>query len=132
VLQTDDEHPVDAVIDRIPTIARLDRKLVRLSKQVQEQSGDVEAYLSFEDLRLEQRCTREEAFFDAGHAQGRVAGIIETPTASTRFNPKAGAFSRQLRSARLTSGLSVEQFLAVLLEYARGLLLAEHLPEGQR
>jgi len=120
------------IIDHIPAIARLDRKLVRLSKQVQEQSRDVEGYLTFEDLRLEQRCTREEAFFDAGHEAGRIDGVVESLDSSVRINRDARSFARRLHLARLTSNLSVERTIAVLLEFTRGLVLGRPPRQGRR
>ncbi len=131
-LQTDDEHPADVIVDHIPSIARLDNRLVRLSKRVQEQSRDVEGYLTFEDLRLEQRCTREEAFFDAGHEAGRIDGAIESLDSSGRKDRLARSFARRLHLARLSSNLSTDQAIAVLLEFARGLVLARRLRQGRR
>jgi|SRR5579871_428728 len=131
-LQTDDEHPVDVIIDHVPSIARLDLKLVRLSKQVQEQSRDVEGYLTFEDLRLEQRCTREEAFFDAGHEAGRIDGAIESLDSSVRKDRGARSFAQRLHRARLSSNLSADRAIAVLLEFARGLMLAQRPRRGRR
>ncbi len=125
-LQGDDEHPVDAIIDRIPQITRLDRKLARMSKSMQNQAGDAEAYLSFEDLRLEQRCTREEAFFDAGHEQGRIDGATEAMNASVTANPEARTFAKHIRAARLASRMPPDRVVAVLLEIARGIVMARH------
>ncbi len=122
-LQEDEGHPVDDVIDRIPPIARLGRKLVRLSRAIQERFGDDEAYLTYEDLRLEQRCTREEAYFDAGFADGRLIERTEGLPHSVSASPEARDLARkvlvQLRSANLPTNSTA----ALLLEIARSFMM---------
>ena len=71
-LKTDDPHPIDVTIDRIPAIAAVDRRLFRLSKRIRTQVGDIREFIAYEDARLEQRCERERAFYDAGHQEGRI------------------------------------------------------------
>jgi hypothetical protein len=122
-LRTDDPHPVDALIDRIPTIAALDRKLLRLSKRHRAEVRDVRRFIDYEDARLEQRCMREQTFYDAGHQQGRLDGAAESISSSIDSSRDARAFARRVQIARLSSGLPTERVLAMLLEMARGLAL---------
>ncbi|HVV51977.1 MAG TPA: hypothetical protein VHO06_20070 [Polyangia bacterium] len=126
-LATNDPHVVDDIIDKIPPIHALDRRLVRLSKRIQDDVRDIKRYVAFEDLRLEQRTLREQAYFDAGHQQGRIDGVVESLDSSVRFSREARKFVRQIQIARLASGLTVERATAVLLECARGLVLGERL-----
>jgi len=77
-LDGDQEHPVDAVIRRIGPIASLDRKVLAQSRRWQEHVDDPSRYRDYEDLLLLQRSLREEAFFDAGHAEGRLVGRAES------------------------------------------------------
>jgi hypothetical protein len=122
-LQGDDPHPVDLIIDEIPQVRALDRKLIRLARRVQQQVRDPKGYVRYEDLRAEQRCMREQVFFDAGHAQGRIDGVVESLDSSVKLNRDARAFARRVQVARLSSRLSSERVVAVLMELARGLVL---------
>jgi hypothetical protein len=122
-LKTDDPHVVDEIIDRIPAIAALDRKLLRLSGRCRSQVRDVKKFIAYEDARLEQRCERERAFYDAGHAQGHLVGVAESLNSSVRFDRDARAFARRVQIARLASKLPRHRVLAVLLELARGFVL---------
>ena len=119
------------IVDKIPRVRALDRRLVRLSKGVQAHVRDAKCYIAFEDLRLEQRTLREQAYFDAGHQQGRIDGVVESLNASVKISREARAFARQIHIARLASGLTAERATAVLLEFARGLVLGERLPRGR-
>lgn len=130
-LKTDEPHPIDVIIDRIPAIAALDRKLLRLSKRHRSQVSDVRRFIDYEDARLDQRCVREQAFFDAGHQQGRLDGVVESLNSSVKLEPNARAFARRLEVARLSSTLATERVLAVLLELARGLVLTRNLRQNR-
>jgi hypothetical protein len=127
-----DPHVVDTIIDKIPQVRALDRNLVRLSKRVQGDVRDVKRYIGFEDLRLEQRTLRERLYFDAGHQQGRVDGIVESLDSSIRVSREARGYARQIHIARIASGLTAVRAIAVLLELARGLVLGERLPTSRR
>jgi hypothetical protein len=131
-LKTDDPHVVDVVIDRIPHIAALDRRLLRLSHHVRAQVRDVKKFIAYEDARLEQRCERERAFYDAGHAQGYVGGIVESLNSSVTVDRAARVFARRVQVAQLASRLSAERMLAVLLELARGLALTKRRARPSR
>lgn len=122
-LQGDDEHPIDQIIDRIPKIAELDGKVVDLSRRWSDEVRDAEAYREYEDLRVAQRALREEAFFDAGHREGLLAGAVESLDASVTLDPESRLFARQLQVARIGSKLSGDHSIAVLLEMARAMLL---------
>jgi hypothetical protein len=127
-LQGDEEHPIDAVIARIPAIAALDRKLLRQSHVWESQVRDAEAYRDYEDARLRQRCLREEAFFDGGHREGRLVGLVESLSASIAGSQRAGKLARQIRTALLTTILPPDRIVAVLLELARAIALGQQLP----
>jgi hypothetical protein len=127
-LKTDDPHPIDVTIDRIPAIAAVDRRLFRLSKRIRTQVGDIREFIAYEDARLEQRCERERAFYDAGHQEGRIEGAVESVNSSVKSDRQAGAFARRIQVAQLSAGLSAERTLAILLELARGLVLAGRRP----
>ena len=96
-LQGDDEHPVDHVIGRIREIAVVDRKVRRQSSRWEKHVDDPARYRDYEDLRLHQRCLREEAFFDAGHERGRVVGRAEAFAASIRRRADLNAVRGVLR-----------------------------------
>jgi len=122
-LQGDGPHPLDAIIDQIPAIRSLDRKLVGLSRRVQADTRDPKRYIAFEDLRLEQRALREAAFYDAGHQQGRIEGAAKSADISTHVSSEGRAFARWIHIVQLASGLTPEDSVAVLLEVARGLVV---------
>jgi hypothetical protein len=126
-LQGDDEHPVDLIIGRITQIKTLDRRLGRLARRWQEQVRDAEGYRDYEDTRLLQRCLREEAFFDAGHQQGRLVGRAECLSASIGISDNARALARQVRAALATAKIPSALAATTLLELARGLVLGLQL-----
>lgn len=126
-LQGDDEHPVDAVIDRIPKIAAIDREVVDLSRRWPNEVRNAEAYRNYEDLRVEQRVLREEAFFDAGHREGFLGGVLESLNANANLNSDSRAFARKIQVARIGSKLPLGQSMAVLLEIVRALALGRPL-----
>lgn len=123
-----EQHPVDAVISRIPKIATLDRSLVRRSQRWKAQVRDVQGYIAYEDARLHQRVLREEAHFDAGHREGRLIGLVESLSASSAASAKARELAQQIRVATMTTILPPDRIVAVLLEAARALVLGQQLP----
>ena len=127
-----EEHPIDAVISKIPKIAAIDRRLVRLSRRWKEQVRDVQGYIAYEDARLQQRVLREEAHFDAGHREGRLVGLVESLSASSAGSAKARELAQQIRVATMTTVLPPDRIVAVLLEAARALVLGQLLPAHPR
>jgi hypothetical protein len=69
---------------------------------------------------------REQAFFDAGHEQGRLDGVTESLDSSVKLNGHARAFARRIQVAQLSSKLTNKGVLAVLLELARAFVLTSN------
>jgi hypothetical protein len=126
------EHPVDTIVDRLPEIALLDRKLRRVANRYQAEIKDAAAFIAYEDARLDQRLQRQEAFFDAGHHEGRITGILESLSASVAGSARARELARQLRLAIMTTVLPPDRIVAALLELARALVLGQQLPMTHR
>lgn len=122
-LQGDDEHPVDVRIDRIAKIAKVHRKARRLSQHFQQHVDDPPGFRDYEDLRLGLGCMREEAFFDAGHEEGRFAGRAESAQASIAVTSEGRSLVTHIRRATKSAGLPQPHVIALLLEIARALLL---------
>ena len=133
-LQGDDEHPVDTVIDRIPNIATVDRKVVDLSRRWPNEVRDAEGYRNYEDFRVKQRVLREEAFFDAGHREGFLGGVLsKSLNASANLNSDSRAFARKIQIARIGSKLPAEQSVAVAaFEITRALVLGRPLLRARK
>jgi hypothetical protein len=124
----DGEHPVDAIVARLPKIATLDRRLVRLANRYQAEVKDTAGFVDYEDARLAQRLQRQEAFFDAGHHEGRITGALESVSTSVAGSARAQQLTRQLRLAIMTTVLPPNSIVAVLLELARVLVLRQQIP----
>jgi hypothetical protein len=127
----DGEHPVDAIFDRLPRIAALDRKLRRLAHRYEAGVKDTAGFIAYEDARLDQRLQRQEVFFDAGHHEGRIIGLLESLSASVSGSARARELVRQFRLAIMTTVLPPDRIVAVLLELARAIVLGQQLPAAE-
>lgn len=121
-MQNDDSHPIDEVVDRIPKIRSLDRTLLRQSVHWQTQVPNAADFRDYEDLRLQQRLLREEAFFDAGHETGRLAGLSEAAARRAAASPEGDEFARRITMAAFQSNLPADELVAVVLESVREIL----------
>jgi hypothetical protein len=115
------EHPVDAMVDRIPAIAARDRRLMRLAADVQRACNDDAVFLRHEDLRLHQQTEREEIYYSTGFEHGHLAG--RAASLDPRSSVAARAFHERLRVLLTTSLLAENVAAAVMLEFSRALVL---------
>jgi hypothetical protein len=123
VLQDDTDHPVDLTVDAIAAIARIDRRARLLAHHFEEHVDSPEKYRDYEDLRLLQRCMREEAFYDAGHAHGVVAGRLGSREVFSRASAQGRTLLRQILTAVQTSTLPSKTVAALLVEIVRAVVL---------
>jgi hypothetical protein len=116
----DDDHPVDLMVDRIPTIARRAQHLRRLAEQVQRRLGDDALFLQHEDLRLEQQTEREETYYNTGFQLGHLAG--RAAFSDTALRPEVKTFVEKLQHLLATTAVPDLATTVVLLDHARALL----------
>lgn len=139
--EQDDEHPVDALVDR-----RLDHTVLRrriraaTDRLVEALDEEHDLWLRLEELLGEQRLDREAAYFDVGYEHGRAVGRAETlaekgPHGSAAYRELA----QRLREAAVNAGLPHERATAALLEAAWAILddsrapsPGKPLPKGDR
>lgn len=131
-LDTGEVHPIDAIVRAIPKIAAIDRRVARLSRRRRLRGHDRRSHVEYEDLRLLQRVLRQEVFFDAGHNEGRLAGIMECFAATNVVNAAARAFARQISIAAMSTKLRPERITAILLELAHARVLGVTPVETRR
>jgi hypothetical protein len=117
----DDDHPVDAMVDRIPAIAARARHLRQLARMVQARCQDDDLFLRYEDLRLHQQTDREETYFNAGWDHGALASRAEEQVA--RISPAARVFRDKLQVLLTTSRLDHGMAAATMLTYVRALVV---------
>lgn len=117
----DDDHPVDLMVDRLPTIARRARRVRRLADQVQRQLGDDTLFLRHEDLRLEQETEREETYYNTGFEHGHLAGRATARYAAV--SPMVRKFVGKLQNLLTTTDAPDLATAVVLLGYASALLV---------
>ena len=115
--------PVDVVIDRLPKVASLCRRLLRLAKRWQGEVSDAQAFIAYEDLRLEYLRLREQGYFDAGYHYGLLAGRAESHAASAAENPAVRAFAHQVVLAAAVARIQQPRIAAALMEIARAMVL---------
>ena len=116
-------HPVDVAIDRLPRVANLRRSLLRLAKRWQGEASDQQAFVAYEDLRLEYLMLREQGYFDAGYRYGLLAGRAESRDASATANPAVRAFAHQVGLAAAVAKIPQPRIAAALMEIARAMVL---------
>ena len=116
------EHPVDALVDRIPLIAELMRKSRRRAELITRQVADRRAFIEYEDLRLHLRTERESAYYNIGHEDGLAAGRLQVLATTARRDQPSRLFAHAVQGFAARSTLSSFRTAAVLLELARAYL----------
>jgi hypothetical protein len=124
----DDDHPVDLMVDRIPTITRRARRLRSLAREVQRRLGDDALFLRHEDERLEQQVAREEVYFNCGFEHGHLASRASRHAV---MSPASKRFGDKLQALLATTDLPDLATAALMLDYVRALLIPlEPSPAG--
>jgi hypothetical protein len=117
------EHPADRVVADLPDVREVDEAAramsAEMSRSVARRQSST-SWTEYEDLRFQQRCVREERFFDVGYEMGWEAGIAQYSAFTD--GPDATAVRRQVHRVLVSSDLSRIERAMVLLEVARGLL----------
>jgi hypothetical protein len=124
-----DDHPVDAMVDRIPAISDRARRLRALARKVQARCNDDDLFIRYEDLRLNQQTDREQLYYDSGWEHGSLAGRAEEQDA--RLSPATLAFRDKLQVLLTTSYLRDDLAAAAMLSYARALVMGLHHPRSR-
>jgi hypothetical protein len=114
-----DEHPVDAAVTSVPTVARLARRLKRASARLAADVRDRRRFIDEQDSQTAYRTAREEHYFAAGYWFGVVAARFE-PRLPTR---QALAVARQIGRTTLLAKLQPTEAAVALLETVRALIL---------
>jgi len=117
------EHPADRVVADLPDVREVDAAARAMSAEMSrsvEQRQSITSWTEYEDLRFQQRCVREERFFDVGYEMGWEAGIAQYGAFAD--GPDAIVVRRQVHRVLVSSDLSPIERAVVLLEVARALL----------
>ena len=121
--QTEGQHPADRLVADLPDVHEIDEAARAMSAEMSRsvaQRQSIASWTEYEDLRFQQRCVREERFFDVGYEMGREAGIAQY--GAFAHSPNATVVRRQLQGVLVSSDLSRIERALVLLEVARALL----------
>jgi hypothetical protein len=115
-----EEHPVDVLVRRDPRVRALNERVRQAMRQFEKVVGPRQRkkWLGLEELLAERAASREELYFDQGHAHGFAAGRAERMTST----PEARALAAQLRDHAIQSGCAREGAVAALLEAAWALV----------
>jgi hypothetical protein len=124
--EPDDEHPVDALVDRRLDHAALRRRIRAATDRLVEALGEEhDLWLRLEELLGEQRLDREAAYFDIGYEHGRAAGRAEAlADGKLRTSSAYHELAQRVREAAVNAGLPHEQATSALIEAAWALVLA--------
>lgn len=117
------EHPADQLVADLPDVREVDAAARAMSTEMSrsvEQRQSITSWTEYEDLRFQQRCIREERFFDVGYEMGWEAGIAQFGAFARGRD--ATAARRQVHRVLVSSDLSRTERALVLLEVARALL----------
>lgn len=121
--RTERDHPADRLVASSPHVAAIDHavrtKATEMSSSVAQRSSTA-LWTEYEDLRFQQRCLREERFFDLGFEMGRLAGIADDD--SLVGEPEASELRTHVLRIIVSTGLPRETLATVMLEVARSLL----------
>jgi hypothetical protein len=107
----------------IPDVGEVDEAALVMSGEMSRSAvrrQSITSWTEYEDLRLQQRCVREERFVDVGYEMGREAGIAQYGAFAD--GPDATVVRRQVHRMLVSSDLSRPERALVLLEVARALL----------
>lgn len=118
-----EEHPINAMVDRIPKVRALQRRFLGQAKRVQALCSDQGAFIALQDLRLEFAIMRERLFFDAGHHLGLVVGRAESHAASASNDQLVRSFTHQVGLVAASGSLPPERLAAALLQVTRSVVL---------
>ena len=121
---TDEEHPIDVLIDNLPEIALRRRKLLKMAKKVQGQARDETAFIEFMDTKFDYTTRREHLYFNAGFERGYFEGLADSSEASAKVDPAVRAFGHQVCLAVASAKLPKPKMAAALLDVARAVVLA--------
>jgi hypothetical protein len=122
--ELDDEHPVDALVDRRLDHVALRRRIRATTDRLMEALGEEhDLWLRLEELLGELHSDREAAYFDIGYEHGRAAGRAEGladggPRAAHAYR----ALAQHVREAAVNAGLPDAQATGALIEAAWALL----------
>ena len=121
--QTEGQHPADRLVADLPDVYEVDEAARAMSAQMGQSEAlrrSVASWTEYEDLRFQQRCVREERFFDVGYEMGWEAGIAQF--GGFARDRDATIAHRQVHRVLVSSDLSRTERALVLLEVARALL----------
>ena len=116
----DEEHAVDVLVRRDPRVRAVSERVRRAMREFDKALGPRQRkrWLGLEELLAERAASREELYFDQGHAHGFAAGRAE----GLKSTLKAHALATVLRDEALQHGCPRENALAALLEAAWALV----------
>ena len=121
--QAEGQHPADRLVADLPDVREVDEAAQAMSAEMSrlaERRQAIASWTEYEDLRFQQRCVREERFFDVGYEMGWEAGIAQYGAFARGHD--ATVARRQVHRVLVSSNLSRIERALVLLEVARALL----------
>ena len=124
--RTSEDHPVDLLIESLPGMAALRRKVVGLREVVQRQIRRQPDFVRYEDARTDFACQREQAYYNLAYERGRFAGVAESSAAAGTSDPAVRAFQDQLCTAVAEAKLPKSKVAAALIDVARAVVLTSH------
>jgi hypothetical protein len=121
--RTSDDHPVDLIIESLPRMAALRRKIMRLRQIVQRQVQRPLDFIRYEDARTDFTSRTQRAYYNLGYERGRFAGLADSSAATGTSDPMMRAFQTQVCSAVAESELARSKVITALIDIARAVLL---------
>jgi hypothetical protein len=129
--QVEGEHPADRIVADLPEVHEVDEAIRTMSADMRKsvmRRRSMASWTEYEDLRFQQRCIREERFFDVGYEMGTLAAIAQHR--AFEQGAEATILLRELQRVLVASSLSVVEQAAVLLGIAQALLGSSRASHG--
>lgn len=120
----DDAHPVDALIHRRLRGSSLRQEALRLTRRILDRldARGRKLFLALDDLTMRRQGERERLYYNTGFERGLAAGREESLQLAE--DPRARSLVRKVQALLVTSRISPEVRVVLLLRIAGGLLAA--------
>lgn len=121
--EVEGEHPADRIVTGLAEVRVVDDEARAMSAAMsasEERRRSAASWSEYEDVRFQQRCVREERFFDVGYEIGWEAGIAQYATFDQA--PEVVSVRRHVHRVLHSSSLSDAEKAVILVEVARSVL----------
>jgi hypothetical protein len=125
------EHPADVVIDHLPKIKKLTRRLSKLSQALLQSVKNPKAFIAYVDARGVYQSMRENLFFNAGFEHGLLAARQDCGTERILNHPVAREVRNEINQIALSTSLPRNCVVLLLLEAAWAMVFGVEFSSDQ-